>query len=99
MKKGYLLVFYLILFVFFLQLFELNISILKQKSIEQNYANNIVQFSLIESNVIKETIKLFFTYKMIDFKLDTDFGDVYVYYFDEIAYIKFDFDNPSSVVI
>lgn len=93
MKKGNLLLFYLVIFIFFIQLVDINIKILNQKYFEFHHSQSINRFSFIESFVIIETIKKFYDYKMDDFILDTELGQVYIYYFDEIAYIKFDFNS------
>lgn len=94
MRKGNILLFYLVIFTFFLQIVDINIKIFNQKYYEYYHSKTITLFSIIESNVIIETIHRFYNYKMEDFILETELGFVYIYYFDEIAYIKYDFESP-----
>lgn len=94
MKKSYILVFYLGLFIFFLELYSLNINILNQKQTELIKYDRLNTFSLIESNVLQKVINLFYTYNMNDFTVETDLGMVFIYFVDETAYIKYDFETP-----
>ena len=92
MKKSYILVFYLGVFIFFLELYSLNINILNQKQTELIKYDRLNTFSLIESNVLQKVINLFYTYNMNDFTVETDLGIVFIYFVDETAYIKYDFE-------
>ena len=94
MKKGYLVQFYLIIFIMFLSLYDINLNILKQKQIELSQRDVLNDFSLIESEVLIQTIDKFYRYKMEDFIVESSYGLVYITYLDEIAYIKFDFEKP-----
>ena len=94
MKKPYILVFYLGVFIFFLELYSLNINILNQKQTELIKYDRLNTFSLIESNVLQKVINLFYTYNMNDFTVETDLGMVFIYFVDETAYIKYDFETP-----
>lgn len=94
MKKANLLLFFLILFLFFLELFEINVKILNQKIYELNNTYNISTFSYIESDILIKTIDKYYRYKLDDFNLETEFGNVFVTFLDEVAYIKFDFEKP-----
>lgn len=94
MKKGYLVQFYLIIFIMFLSLYDINLNILKQKQIELSQRDVLNDFSLIESEVLIQTIDKFYRYKMEDFIVESSYGLVYITYLDEVAYIKFDFEKP-----
>lgn len=94
MKKANLLLFFLILFLFFLELFEINVKILNQKIYELNNTYNISTFSYIESDILIKTIDKYYRYKLDDFNLETELGNVFVTFLDEVAYIKFDFEKP-----
>lgn len=93
MKKANVLLFFLIIFVFFLELFELNIKILNQKYFEFYNSSYINTFSLIESDILIKVIDQYYRYKLNDFDKETELGRVIVIYLDEVAYIKFDFEN------
>ncbi len=56
MKKSYILVFYLGVFIFFLELYSLNINILNQKQTELIKYDRLNTFSLIESNVLQKSL-------------------------------------------
>ncbi len=94
MKKANFLLFFLVLFVFFLELFEINIRILNQKYFELFNSSYINTFSFIESDILIKVIDKYYRYKFEDFVEETEFGRVYVTYIDEVAYIKFDFEKP-----
>jgi hypothetical protein len=94
MKKASILFFFLIIFVYFLELFEINIKILNQKYFELNNYDYISTFSYIESDILIKTINNFYQYKLEDFVEITELGSVYVNFIDEVAYIKFDFEKP-----
>lgn len=94
MKKASILFFFLIIFVYFLELFEINIKILNQKYFELNNYDYISTFSYIESDILIKTINNFYQYKLEDFVEKTELGSVYVNFIDEVAYIKFDFEKP-----
>lgn len=94
MKKANVLLFFLIIFVFFLELFELNIKILNQKYFEFYNSSYLNTFSLIESDILIKVIDQYYRYKLNDFDKETELGRVIVIYLDEVAYIKFDFENP-----
>lgn len=94
MKKASILFFFLIIFVYFLELFEINIKILNQKYFELNNYDYISTFSYIESDILIKTINNFYQYKLEDFVEITELGSVYVNFIDEEAYIKFDFEKP-----
>lgn len=94
MRKANALLFILILFFLFVELFEMNLKILNQRYFELLNSKYLSQFSYIEANVLKQCIDLFYQYKMNDFVIETEMGDVYIYYIEEIAYIKFNFDVP-----
>lgn len=94
MRKANALLFILILFLLFVELFQMNLKILNQRYFEFFNSKYLSQFSYIEANVLKQCIDLYYQYKMNDFVIETEMGDVYIYYIEEIAYIKFDFDVP-----
>ncbi|MHB8096588.1 MAG: hypothetical protein ACYDEI_02935 [Erysipelotrichaceae bacterium] len=94
MKKASILFFFLIIFVYFLELFEINIKILNQKYFELNNYDYISTFSYIESDILIKTINNFYQYKLEDFVEKTELGSVNVNFIDEVAYIKFDFEKP-----
>jgi len=94
MKKSNILLFFLIIFVFFLELFEINIKILNQKYFELYNYSYINTFSLIESDILIKVIDKYYRYKFEDFIEETELGRVHVTYLDEVAYIKFDFEKP-----
>jgi len=94
MKKGNLIFIYLLIFTLFLNLVDINLKIFNHKYYEFYHSKSIINFSIIESNVLRQTIDKFYRYKIEDFILETDLGTVYIYYFDEIAYIKYDFTLP-----
>ena len=78
----------------FLSFYDINLNILKQKQIELSQRDVLNDFSLIESEVLIQTIDKFYRYKMEDFIVESSYGLVYITYLDEIAYIKFDFEKP-----
>lgn len=93
MKKSYIILFYLFIFTAFLSLYEINLKILKQKQIEYLYRTYLINFSYIESEVLIQTIDKFYRYKMDDFVYESELGDIYIYFLDEIAYIEYRFES------
>lgn len=92
MKKANVLFVFLIFFVSFIEVYSININILQQKAYEYKHIEYLNEFSLVESEVLIEIIDKFHNNKMEDFEIDSDLGNVYVYFFDETSYIHFDFD-------
>lgn len=93
MKKAQILLFYLVLFIVFIEAYSLNIKIISQKAYEYLKISELNEFSFIESDVLIKVIHKFHIYKTDDFVYETDLGSVYVYYLDEVAYIKYDFEK------
>lgn len=94
MRKGHILIFYLTLFIVFLEIYTNNIIILNHKIYELNNLSSLEEFSYIESEVLIKIVKMFHEYKMEDFILESSLGIINVYFDDEIAYIKFNFNEP-----
>jgi len=93
MKKGYVLIFYLTLFIVFLELFMNNVKILNHKIFERVNMSRLEEYSYIESEVLIKVVKLFHEYRMEDFNIESSLGVVNVYFIDEVAYIKFNFNE------
>lgn len=93
MKNGNILFIYLSLFVVFIEIYTINLKIIEQKLIENRTIEVLLQQSMIESSVIVETVNKFHTYKMENFTFESELGMVYVYFADEIAYIKFEYED------
>lgn len=94
MRKGHILIFYLTLFIVFLEIYTNNIIILNHKIYELNNLSSLEEFSYIESEVLIKIVKMFHEYRMEDFNLESSLGIINVYFDDEIAYIKFNFNEP-----
>ena len=93
MRKGNILFAYLIFLTIFIEIYTLNLKIITHKATEYKMILELNNYSFIESEVLIETIKRFQEYKMEDFIHESNLGLVYIYYFDEIAYIKYDFNK------
>jgi hypothetical protein len=94
MKKGHILIFYLTLFIVYLELYVNNIKILNHKIFESVNIIKLEEYSYIESEILIEIIKMFHEYRMEDFTIESSLGRVNVYFVDEVAYIKFNFNEP-----
>lgn len=94
MKKGQILIFYLTLFIIYLELYTNNIKILSHNIFEKVNLSRLEEYSFIESEVLIKVVKMFHEYKMEDFLIESSLGTINVYFFDEVAYIKFNFDEP-----
>lgn len=94
MKKGHILLFYLTLFIVFLEIYINNIKILNQKIYEVLNMPKLLEYSLIESEVLITVVRMFHEYKMDNFSMESTLGIVNIYFIDEVAYIKFNFDEP-----
>lgn len=92
MKKANVLYLFLTLFISFIELYTINVNILQQKAYEYKHIQYLNEFSLIESDVLIAIINKFHTYKMEDFEIVSNLGNVNIYYMDEIAYIHYDFE-------
>lgn len=93
MKKANVLIIYLIFFIFFLEIYTINISILEQKAYELKHIEYLSKFSFIESNILIQIINKFHEYNMDNFETETELGIVYIVFIDESAYIHFDYDT------
>lgn len=94
MKRAQILLFYLVLFIVFIEGYSINIKIISQKAYEYSKISELNKFSFIESDIIIKVIDKFHKYKMEDFVFESELGLVFVYYLDEIAYIKYDYVKP-----
>lgn len=94
MKKGHVLLFYITLFIVFLEIYINNIKILNQKIYEVLNMPKLLEYSLIESEVLITVVRMFHEYKMDNFSMESTLGIVNIYFIDEVAYIKFNFDEP-----
>lgn len=94
MKKAQILLFYLVLFIVFIEAYCINIKIISQKAYEYLIISELNKFSFIESDILIRVIHKFHIYKPEDFVFESELGLVYVYYLDEVAYIKYDYDKP-----
>lgn len=92
MKKANVLFIYLIFFMFFLEIYTINIAILEQKAYELKHIEYLSKFSFIESDILIQIINKFHEYNMDNFEIDTELGIVYVVFIDESAYIYFDYE-------
>ncbi len=93
MRKGNILFAYLIFLTIFIEIYTLNLKIITHKATEYKMILELNNYSFIESEVLIKTINRFQEYKMEDFIHESNLGLVYIYYFDEIAYIKYDFNK------
>lgn len=93
MRRAHILLFYLVLFIAFIEIYTINLNIIVQKGYEYFNINELSKYSIIESEVLIKTNKKFHDYEMEDFTINTDLGLVYIYYMDEVAYIKYDFNK------
>lgn len=93
MKKANVLFIYLIFFIFFLEIYTINISILEQKAYELKHIEYLSKFSFIESDILIQIINKFHEYNMDNFEIETELGIVYIVFIDESAYINFDYDT------
>jgi len=94
MKKGYILIFYLTIFIIYLELYTNNIKILNHKIFERVNLTRLEEYSYIESEVMIRVVKLFHEYRMEDFNIESSLGVINIYFIDEVAYIKFNFNEP-----
>jgi len=93
MKKAKVLFLYLLFFLLFIEIYSINIVILKQKAYEYKHIDYLTLFSYIESDVLIQIIDKFHVYKMENFEIETELGLVYIIFLDESAYIHFDFET------
>jgi hypothetical protein len=93
MKKGQILLLYITLFIIFLELYINNVKILNHKVYEIINMSKIDEYSIIESEIIMKIVEMFHEYKMEDFVQDSKLGIINVYFIDESAYIKFNYEN------
>ncbi len=94
MKKGHILIFYLTIFIIYLELYTNNIKILNHKIFERVNLTRLEEYSYIESEVLIRVVKLFHEYRMEDFNIESSLGVINIYFIDEVAYIKFNFNEP-----
>jgi len=92
MKKANVLFVYLIFFIFFLEIYTINIAILEQKAYELKHIEYLSKFSFIESDILIQIINKFYEYNMDNFEIETELGIVYIVFIDESAYIHFDYE-------
>lgn len=90
----------------FLIYFSLFLEVMSQQAIiryhlltEMKLSNQLNRFSMIEMDVIHQTVKKFVDYKMDDFSLSYEEGEVSIKMIDEQAIIFYDFNEDIYAVI